>query len=253
MKILIVDDEPLARRHLRRHLETLEAFVAGEAEDAPSALILIDELKPDVLFLDVQMPGMTGIQLANALQSLDKTPLFVYVTGYAEFALTAFEQNAVDYLLKPINPVRLLKTVLRLRELIAADQPPSPPAELANSASRSSQPSQPSQQRLAIKENFSIRFVPIQEIAYAFAKEKRVFVCTPKEEFKTTYTLTQLESLLPSEGFFRIHDSCIVQLALIVELHLLGSHSYVVRLSGGTQLPVSRLRYVELQKRLGLE
>ena len=247
MNAFIVDDEPLARKHLRRHLEILGVNVSAEAEDAESALALIFELKPDVLFLDIQMPGMTGLQLANSLNLLEKTPLVVYVTGYSEYALCAFEQNAVDYLVKPANPERLAKTVLRLTKLLLENRKLVQPPGLQKSGLETPL------QKLPIRENFSIRFIPIEEISHSYSKDKKVYLITEKEQYKTSYTLTQLETLLPSERFFRIHESYIVQIKAISELHLLGSHSYMVRLTSGAQLPVSRLRYVELQKRLGLE
>src|ERR1019366_4593470 len=111
MNALIVDDEPLARVHLRRQLEAQGVEIVGEAENALDALSLAKELQPDLMFLDIKMPGMSGMQLAESMRTLDVQPLLIFVTGYSEYALVAFEIEAVDYLLKPVSADRLVKTL----------------------------------------------------------------------------------------------------------------------------------------------
>src|SRR5437762_7674024 len=115
MTALIVDDEPLARVHLRRLLEGQEVEILGEAESATLALQQAEDLQPELLFLDIQMPGLTGMQVASALLHLDVSPLIVFVTGYSEHAVTAFEHDALDYLVKPVAADRLAKTLVRAR------------------------------------------------------------------------------------------------------------------------------------------
>ena len=256
MNTLIVDDEPLARAHLRRVLETLGEQVVGEAGDAAAALQKAESLRPDLLFLDIQMPGLSGLQMAAALQSLDAPPLVVFVTGYSEHALAAFEQSALDYIVKPVSPERLAKTLIRARERLGeraarrwisgdkiADWSAGPKAaDLAV----------PPLTRLPVREDYAVRFIRLDEIVCAVAGEKRVAIVTADGEKRTYYTLVQLDSLLPSDDFLRIHDSCIVNLHRIQELHSLGSHSYSVKLDTGLQLPVSRSRYARLHRRLGL-
>jgi two-component system LytT family response regulator len=256
MKTLIVDDEPLARAYLRRMLETLNERDIIEAEDAGQALQKAETERPDLLFLDIQMPGPSGLQMAAALDSLDSPPLLVFVTGYSEHALAAFEHNALDYLVKPVSRDRLTKTLTRAREQLALRAAgKSKPEETKHSTrgvTESSASALAPLTRLPIREDYTVRFIRVEEIVCAVAKEKRVSIRTSDGEKRTYYTLTQLESLLPAELFLRIHDSCIVNLEHIQEVHSLGSHSYVVRLTGGLQLPVSRSRYPVLQRRLGL-
>src|SRR5579872_1846808 len=113
---LIVDDEPLARSHLCRLLKPHNVRVIGEADSAAAALQLAEDLQPDVILLDIQMPGLTGMQMASALIQLDTPPLLVFVTGFSEHAIAAFDHDAVDYLVKPVASERLAKTLVRVRE-----------------------------------------------------------------------------------------------------------------------------------------
>jgi two-component system LytT family response regulator len=246
---LIVDDEPLARTHLRRLLEAQQVEVIGEAENAAQALQRAEDLRPHLLFLDIQMPGLTGMQAASALLYLEEAPLLIFVTGFSEHAVAAFEHDALDYLVKPVAPDRLAKTLVRARE------------RLANHALRDRARARVMQQaqetsplrRLPVRKDYTVHLVRVEEVVYAFAREKRVFVRTAGHEHRTYYTLTQLETLLPSDRFVRIHDSYLVNLDFIEEILFLGNHSYAVRLSDGSQLPVGRTRYPELQRRLGLD
>lgn len=256
MTALLVDDEPLARVHLQRLLEVHETQIIGEADNAATALQLAEDLRPDLLFLDIQMPGLTGLQMAAAIQSLDTPPLLIFVTGYSEHALVAFEHDALDYLVKPVTPERLAKTMVRARARLSEREAKRQVRETGPSNSQAGNEltigTTAPLHRLPIREDFFVRFIPVDEIICAIARDKRVIVRTPEGEHRTYYTLTQLESLLPSELFFRVHDSCLVNIDQIKELHILGSHSYAVKLTNGLQLPVSRSRYPLLQHRLGV-
>lgn len=247
---LIVDDEPLARGYLRRMLEEQGVAVVGEAEGAAQALQLAEDLAPRLLFVDIQMPGLTGLQFAEALQQSTSDALLVFVTGYSEYAAQAFEQAALDYLMKPVSPTRLAKTLVRARERLSAGAA----RDEANRRLAEPVPGEmPRLQRLPIRKDYAVLLVRLEEIRSAVARDKRVMVRTEDGgEHRTYYTLTQLESLLPPEQFLRIHDSAIVRLDAIEELLLLGNHSYAVRLTGNDQLPVGRQRYAVLQQRLGL-
>jgi DNA-binding LytR/AlgR family response regulator len=274
---LIVDDEPLARAHLLRLLKAQEVEILAEADNAATGLQLAEDLHPDIVFLDIQMPGLTGMQMAAAMMHLDMPPLIVFVTGYSEYALDAFDRNAMDYLVKPLSPDRLAQTLVRARERLAnravrnipsgtagadtmaagagenrTDAPGTPAVSAAEQADL--KPETPTTlRRLPIRENYAVRLLRIEEILCAVSREKRVFVRTAGGEYRTYYTLTQLETLLPPDLFLRIHDSCLVQLERVEEIIFLGNHTYRVRLSDGELLPVGRSRYPELQRRLGLE
>lgn len=242
MRALIVDDEPLARVYLRQLLEDQEVTILGEAESATQALQLNEDLQPEILFLDIQMPGLTGLQLAAALRQSCPKALIVFVTGYSQYAVTAFEHAVLDYLVKPVGSARLAQTLVRAHERLSAPR--------AVEAVEPELPLTPLR-RLPIRQDYSVLLPRVEEVRYALAQDKRVVVHLTRGEYRTYYTLAQLEQLLPTPLFLRIHDSCIVNLDTVEELLYLGSHSYGVRLTGGTQLPVSRTRFTALQARLG--
>jgi two-component system, LytTR family, response regulator len=195
------------------------------------------------------MPGLSGLQLASALLHLEFAPLILFVTGYSEHAVAAFEQNALDYLVKPVSPERLAQSLARARERLADLEAR---RRLRESVTRQAAEA-PVVRRLPIRTDYAVRLLRVEEIVCALAHDQRVFVRTKSGEYRTYYTLTQLESLLPSDQFLRIHDSCIVNLDAVEELLFLGNHAYRVRLTDNEQLPVGRRRYAELQRRLGLE
>ena len=240
MKALIVDDEPLARAYLRQLLEEQSVLVLGEAESATEALLLNEDLQPEILFLDIQMPGLTGLQLAAALRQSCPSVLLVFVTGYSEHALAAFEHAALDYLVKPVSGERLAQTLARARERLKSAPLAEPELPLTPL------------KRLPIRQDYSVLLPRVEEVRSAVAQDKRVVVHLADGEYKTYYTLSQLERLLPTELFLRVHDSCILNLEAVEELLYLGSHSYGVRLRGGQQLPVSRTRFPVLQEKLGV-
>ena len=245
---VIVDDEPLARSRLRRLLEAQGVQILGEAENAAVALQFTEDMRPDLLLLDIQMPGLTGMQMASALLHLEAAPLLIFVTGYSEYAVAAFEQDALDYLVKPVTLERLATTLTRARERLANKQ--------ARAQARQSLLERASElpplRSLPVRADYVVRFLPLPEILYAIARDKSVLVSTKEGEHRTYYTLTQLESLLPSDRFLRIHDSSLVNLDAVMELIFLGDHAYEVRLSNNQLLRVGRTRYAELQRRMGL-
>jgi len=245
---MIVDDEPLARARIRRLLESQGVQILAEAGDAATALQQAEEMKPALLFLDIQMPGLTGMQMAGALLQLEAMPLIIFVTGYSEYAIAAFEQNALDYLVKPVALERLAITLTRARERLADRQAR---AQLQQRVLQQAAQSPPLRS-LPVRTDYTVRFIPLKEILCVVARDKRVFVRTREGEYPTYYTLTQLETLLPSERFLRIHDSSLVNLDAVVELVFLGDHTYEVRLADRQLLRVGRTRYAALQRRMGL-
>jgi two-component system LytT family response regulator len=253
---ILADDEPLPRLHLRLQLEQQGVTILGEAENATSALQQLTELRPDILFLDIQMPSLSGIQLAGLLQNTGKAPLVIFVTGYSEYAVEAFDRAAFDYLLKPTTSERVARTLLRVRQYLETTA--SPREEVREESLPL--PSGTPLQRIPVRSNYSLRFVRVEEVDYIEARQKAVYLHLlssvhseeENKELRLTYSLSQLEKLLPTE-FVRIHDSYIVPLNRIEELLFLGNHSYAIRLSGGQTLPVGRSRYGLLRERLGLQ
>jgi len=248
LRVLIVDDESLALAHLRRMLESSGVTDIQQAQTAVDALRLAEDFKPDLLMLDIEMPGLNGMQIARALSEMDAAPILVFVTGYSEHALAAFEHDAIDYLVKPVSPERLAKTLVRAQGRISDRH------LRAESRQRLAQFTADTQtlKRLPIRTDYAVRLIRVEQIICASARDKRVFVRTEDGESRTYYTLRQLEELLPSDLFLRIHESHIVNLDKVEELIFLGNHSYEVRLVDGHCLAVGRSRYAELQRRLGL-
>lgn len=247
---LVVDDEPLPRAHLGHLLREMGVGTVTEAADGPECLSRCARDRIDWIFLDVRMPGMDGLAVADALGesaplSLNR-PSVVFVTGFEDYALQAFERAATDYLLKPVERARLSVT---LQRLAARTEDPLAVAASAPAAS----PALPSLQRLPIRTDYAIRLLNIADIVAAVARDKRVEVLTSETAYPTYYTLSGLEQRLPPEHFLRVHESWIVNLTQIVEIHSLGSQSYQLRLRQGAPLiPVSRRRLPLLQQRLGL-
>ena len=171
------------------------------------------------------------------------------MTGYSEYALAAFEKGALDYLVKPVTQERLSVALARLRERLADRQARA--QEQQRVLEQAEQDSTPLRS-LPIRADYAVRFLALDNILCLFARDKKVYALTAEGEHRTFYTLTQLESLLPPDRFVRIHDSSLVNLDAVVELLLLGDHTYEVRLSNRQRLRVGRTRYAELQRRLGL-
>src|SRR5947209_17495729 len=163
MTALIVDDEPLARVHLRRLLEGQEVEILGESESAAQALRQAEDLRPELVFLDIQMPGLTGMQMASALLHLDMSPLVVFVTGYSEHAVTAFEHAALDYLVKPVSADRLSKTLVRARERLADLEARKAAREWIGERAAEAPPLR----RLPVRADYVVHLIRLEEIVCA--------------------------------------------------------------------------------------
>lgn len=234
---VIVDDEPLARAYLVRLLLAAGVTIAGEAGDAASALPLVLSTAPDIVFLDIEMPGMKGIDFAGQLREQSGLNMaVVFVTGYSEYAVDAFSQQATDYLLKPVSNERLLQCLIRIHN------------------QRTSAPDDSEMQRLPVRGLATILLVPIVDIVCITSREKKVFVrMKDGTEHRALQNLTQLEDRLSRNKFIRIHGSYVVPTNHITELMHLGNHEYEVRLSDGRRAPVGRTRINDLKRALGLD
>ncbi len=237
MTAIIADDEQLSRTLMRRLLEQEEVEILAEVENGTEALLQCEKLRPDLLFCDIRMPDVNGLETAAALTQFEHPPLLVFVTGYSEHAAEAFERAAFDYILKPVQVERLRLTLERSANRIQTQSP---------------EKVYPSLKRLPIRMDYAIRLIKVEDILGATTQQKRVIVHTANQEYKTNYTLTQLEQMLPDEDFMRIHASAIVRLSEVQEIMFLGNHTYEARLSNGVLVPLGRSQYPELQKRLGL-
>ena len=216
---LIVDDEPLAREGIRAHLEAAGGFrVIGESANGRAAVADIRARKPDVVFLDVQMPGMSGFDVVDAV-GLDGMPITVFITAYDAHALKAFEAHAVDYLLKPIDPKRFRQMADRLRGLVRGESAP---------------------QRLVLRDRQRSIVLAPTDIDWIEADGDYVRVYAAGKGHLVRHTIGALEQRLDGRQFARIHRSSIVNIARIREVQPDGDRSFRVVLKDGTRLRMSR-------------
>jgi len=241
MRVLIVDDEAPARDKLRRWVGAQGDFeVAGEAADGLAAAAAIESLKPDVVFLDIQMPGLSGLEVAAQLES-DAAPLLVFVTAFDEHAIRAFDLNAVDYLLKPYDRDRLEKSLQRLRERRGA-------AQLGN-AVRTARAQTRSSERLLVPRGEQLELIEASAIHWLEADDNYVHVHTAGAKYLVRRTLADLLEQL-GERFVRIHKSTAVNLAEVASLAPLFKGDHEVRLRSGALLRLSRRFKDELFARM---
>ena len=250
MKIqaLIVDDEPLARQRVRLLLsEEADVEILGESEDGIEAVAKIEASKPDLLFLDVQMPEMDGFELLRRVPQ-DLLPVVIFTTAYDEHALQAFDAHALDYLLKPFKPERFKQAVQRARELIANKQAGAAARGLLELLGERSAPAS-QMTRLAVKTPGKVIFVSLEDVDTIEAAGKYAVVHVGKENHILRETMTSLESNLPPQRFLRISRSVIVNIDRIQELQPMFKGENVILLKNGKRYPTSRsLR--EIQQRL---
>ena len=239
---LLVDDEPMARQFLRLLLERQEEVeVVGEAESGEEALRMAEELNPNVVFLDIQMPEMTGLEVARSLQTMESPPWVVFATGYDEYAVEAFDTAAIDYLMKPYDEERLEKTLERLQRLQSRGDGASGERErVAQEISKLA----PRITKMPIKVEDTILLIDPGEILFVQARGRRVFVKTKLAEFPTHLTVTQFEQRLAGLNFFRANEGCLVNLDKVKEIIYVGDRSYELKLNDkdATTVELSRSR-----------
>jgi DNA-binding LytR/AlgR family response regulator len=247
---IVVDDEPLPRSHLVHILREFGLQSVNQAGSATECLQLLDNQSENIdwAFIDIQMPDMDGLSLADAINAgyfSGDAPAIAFVTGYDDYAIQAFERAAIDYLLKPVSRERLAVTMDRLASrsagrlsIAAAETAPQPPIQI---------------QRLPIRVNYAVHLIDVDKIIAAYAHDKRVEIITSQNSYSTYYTLSQLEQRLAPSQFLRVHDSWLVNIGNIIEIHNLGSQSYELRIRGMDKMvPVSRRKYASLEQRLGI-
>ena len=230
LKALIVDDEYPARMELRYQLGRFpDVEIIGEATNAREAMRLINALDYDVIFLDVQMPGMTGIELAKSLKGREVMPKVVFVTAYENYAVPAFEIRAVDYLLKPLESERLAETIQRLRESVGASAATAAGGEKAEEAERTTE-KRPALSFLLCEKDEKQIPLPLNEIVYIFSEGYNVFVQTMNDRLLTRYTLQELTERLPPDQFFRSHRSYLVNIFQVKEISPYFNGAYILKL-----------------------
>jgi len=250
MKCLIIDDEPPARARLSRMLtaHSSVAGVIGEARDGLEALEKISGLRPDLIFLDVEMPGLNGFEVLQSLPEDAPLPLVVFTTGYDQHALAAFEANAVAYLLKPVEAERLAQVVDRAWRIHSFE--PQRGAERRTLSSLIQNAPAPLQQVVGRKRDRFFLLSP-EEIVFFRADGGVVRAYTATEGYWVNYQLNYLETCLPEELFFRAHRSVIVNLTKVKEMRSYSKSSFLLLMSdqGQTEIKVSERQAAMLRRR----
>lgn len=237
IKVLIVDDERYNRDELKHLLEAHASIqIIGEAESGEVAVMKAIQLQPDVVFLDVEMPRMNGMEAAKSLLELKKSPLLVFATAYPQFAAEAFRYEAIDYLLKPYDEDQIQETVLRMEKKLRS-QKRMDQGKLAG--------------KLAVEDNGEIFYIEPKVILYMYRDEKITKIIAQNGEFETKTPLKELESRLHSFPFFRIHKSYLVNLDYVTRLTPWFNGAYQLEMAGRKEmLSVSRNYVKSLRTRL---
>jgi len=224
-RCLIVDDEPLAREGLEQYVRKMPGLeLTGSCQSAIDALAFLQKEKPDLLFLDIQMPEMTGLEL---MKSLTHPPKVIFTTAYREFAVDGFDLNAVDYLVKPISFERFARAVQKVQQSLKSSSTPPPQEEY-----------------IFIKSDGQIIKIPVSDIIYAESAKDYVFIYTQAKRFMALLPLKQLAENLPTDSFMRVHRSYLVATAAVDRLE--GNHLYI----GEVKVPISRSLHDEIYERV---
>ena len=242
IRAIIVDDEELARASLKLSLQKFQQIsVINECSNGFEAVKAIKEFKPDVVFLDIQMPKLNGFDVVELLA--DEAPQIIFVTAFDEYAIKAFDANALDYLLKPVNPDRLKIAIKRLEEKISIKAKP----DFKNAVKEVVQKNLPLQ-RILIKENTKVHVIPVNEIIYFEAQDDYVLIQTLDKSYLKNGRLANLEAELDPQVFIRIHRSFLVNIDYINRIESYSKDSKLVKLKTGFEIPVSRSGYGKLKQ-----
>ena len=246
MRALVVDDEMLARQLMIEHLNKVPNIeVVGQAANGFEAVKLAEELTPDVIFLDIQMPKLSGFEVLELLG--ERAPAVVFCTAFDEFALRAFEVHAVDYLLKPVEPARLTAAVERVAERLA-NRTPQPSAQALSVAAR---PPGKTLERVLIRHEGRVHVLPMERIDFVEAQDDYLEFVSGGKRFRKQQTMSDLESQVDPTRFVRIHRSFIMNIERLSRIDLYGKDSWLAILSDGSKLPMSRTGHAKLKEIIG--
>lgn len=241
IRTMLVDDEQAARERLRQMLCPIAGVeIVGEAADGEEAIQKVAELGPDLLLLDIQMPGCSGLEVAASLPS--PRPQIIFCTAFDQYAVDAFEMHAIDYLLKPVNRVRLARAIERVRD--------TEPAEAGVEVERALKALRGRTTRLLARGGDRYRVIPQQEVVYLVSDGGLTKLCTREHSYVLDPTLNDLEERLDPASFFRVSRAAIVNLDCVSEVLPLAGGLADVVLTTGVRLEVSRRRLKELLDRL---
>jgi two-component system LytT family response regulator len=247
IKVLIIDDESLARELVRKYLSDIPGTeILGECENGFDALKAIHELKPDLLFLDIQMPKLDGFEL---LEVLDHKPEIIFTTAFDQYAIRAFEMNAVDYLLKPFSRTRLEQALEKARGRIQAKKNHDVPLSALQQLQQQVDDDRKILERVITRIGSKITVIPVEKIWYLEAADDYVMIHSEFGSHLKEKTMKYFEEHLTSEQFIRIHRKYIVNINQIKSLELYSKDSYLAFLKTGEKLNVSAEGYRRLKEK----
>ncbi len=243
---LLIDDEPLARSLVAEYLQAYpEIKIVQECNDGFEGVKAIAQHKPDLIFLDIQMPKINGFEM---LELLDQPPAVIFTTAFDEYAMKAFETHAIDYLLKPFSKERFDKAIQKWLQQRNQSEPKSTAQTLISEEIR--QPEE--RNRIVVKEGSNIRIIPVHEINYIEAYDDYVKIFTQKEMFLKKKTLSFYEQSLDNAQFVRVHRSYLIQLNQLTKIEPLEKDTHIALLKTGAKIPLSKTGYIKLKAVLGL-
>lgn len=243
IKTILIDDEALARDVVKHYLKSYPNIeIVAECSDGFEGLKAITQHQPDFIFLDIQMPKISGFEM---LELVEKHPAVIFTTAFDEYAIKAFEVNAVDYLLKPIEKSRFDLAMEKLPAKLAK-------SEISNGLLENTSLSPAQNSRIVVKTAGVIKIIPVTGLIYIEADDDYVKLNTTEGNFQKNKTMNFFEQTLDPVQFIRIHRSYIINLAQVTKIELKEKDSYVVLLKSDIWLPVSKTGYVKLKAALGL-
>ncbi len=244
-KVILIDDEPLAREIIKAYLKYFDDIeVVQECGDGFEGVKAIQEHKPDLIFLDIQMPKINGFEM---LELVDGKPSVIFITAYDSYAIKAFEANAVDYLLKPVPEERFREAVLKWKSKIAPTTPQQVESVLNTMSATTAQ-----QNRVVVKTGSKVKIIPVHDIQYLEADDDYVKVVTAEGSFLKNKTMNFYEQTLDPQQFVRVHRSYIVHINQITKIEPYQKETHLAILRTGVQIPVSKTGYVKLKSMLGI-
>ena len=240
----MIDDEPLARSLLRNFLDEIEEVeIVGEYESGFEGLKGISDLKPELIFLDIQMPKLNGFEM---LELVDEIPHVIFITAYDQYAVKAFESNAVDYLLKPYSRERLITAFQKAKELIEKPTKHNKVKELIDDHQAQIE----TIDRIAVKTGTKIKIIYTGEVEYLESQDDYVMIYTADGKYLKQKTMKFFESHLPTKSFIRVHRSYIVRIDFVEQIELYEKDSYIIKLKNSQTIPVSKSGYNRLRSAL---
>jgi two-component system, LytTR family, response regulator len=243
IKAIIIEDEELGRELIKNYLKNQEGIeIVAECENGFEGIKAIQDLKPDLVFLDIQMPKLNGFEM---LEILDERPEVIFTTAYNQYAIQAFELNAVDYLLKPFSKDRLLDSLDKVKQRIKQNLP-----QTEKIRNLIQQPLDEIIERVVVKSNNKIHVIPVEKIRYLEAQDDYVMIYTLDGKHLKQATMKYFEEHLNPKDFMRVHRSYIIRLDQVVQLEPYGKDNYIAKLKDGPSVKISKSGFRSLKDKL---